>query len=1609
MQKTLLTIVALTLTLFSFGQRGKDGDLTVSSLNKVVNTYAKVTQSIPYNSTATIYVDDNKMNGADFAGDLGPGDLVLIYQVQGVTADIDDWSVIDWGGTYVAQNSFFEVGGPSEGIPNFIEFGNVVHYYASGFYEYKEVKSVSGTNEITFTCNVSKYFYAGADDNCQVIRVPRYNSLTVPSGTSITATSWNGNTGGVVAVEVLNDLTVNGTGKIHADKKGFRGGATVNNGTMVAPGNNGSIASIGSRGYLGSYDPNEGAGKGESIFTNLDGWSARYGYGSLANGGGGGGYHNAGGGGGSNVGVGDYFGYGIVDRGPSNSYDPAWNLESPTMISQPSAGGGRGGYSHVEADRNPLTTGPHNTSWGRDYRRISGGVGGHPLDFDVERVFFGGGGGGGHGNDGYGGAGGRGGGTVLITVYGEVLGDGTISANGENGKDAEGSQPISLANAVTGADGAGGGGGGGAIKILNVNPLPASLKIHAKGGNGGSQIIKKGGLYFGKQAQGPGGGGAGGMIAYASGSPVQDVSGGVNGTTNAGTALGMQMSSFPPNGATGGSAGMQSQPSEYFSIIVENDTICSGTSTTLTANVSGAYSNLIRWYTTPYGSVYAGSGTSFNTPPLTTDITYYVGNCQAPFRVPVTVVVSPPINIAGTAVATLETCFGNDGTITGLSASGGIGNLTYSWNGVSTPDANLANAANGSYTLTVTDEAGCSKTSGPHLINLTPNPVLDATNVVIQDETCDGNDGKVIGITVSGGTGPYVYKWDGVVTPTINLTDGVGGDRYLEVTDANGCSATAGPFTIAASPGPAISITNLVIENESCHGNDGSITGITASGGTGILTYSWSSGQTTTDITSLTAGTYTLTVTDQGGCVSQSGPHTIGYVPAASIDETNVLVSASTCGDDNGSISGLVVNGGTAPLTYSWNGNPSADEDLSAAEPGTYTLTITDAKGCVSTSSGFEILDEVGPSLDISAIVIADEDCGQVDGSITGITMSDGTGPFTYTWNGNSSASLDLTGQTGGSFTLVVEDFNGCTDTAGPFTIVGSTNPVLDESNVVLVDESCNGDDGSITGIEVVDGEAPYTYEWNGVTTTTIDLEDVVGGTYALVVTDANGCTVASNSYTLTSSPGPAIDVTNISIANETCHENDGGITGLSVSGGDSPYVFVWNTTPSASADLSNAEAGSYTLSVADVNGCVATAGPFVVGTEPAIVIDETNLVIVNESCHENDGEITGINVTGGVGALTYSWTNGAGSNVDANNLVAGTYTLTVTDNIGCELTSGPHTIAFVGGPSIDDANIQLTNETCGNSNGSIIGIAIVDGQTPYTYSWTNGAGSNVNANNLVAGTYTLEVTDANGCSVTSAAYTITNVAGPTIDETALVVNNQTCDGIDGSISGIVVSANTANYTVSWNGELSNGLDIEELAGGNYVLVVTDENGCTATTTVTVNGSIIPEVTITTPDQEIVLGESVVINSTTSNGVGSLWSPDDNVDCPTCPDMTATPEESTWYVITVTSADGCQAQDSIYIKVTDPCHDALFPTIFSPNGDGLNDNFCVIGGCLKSMELIIYNRWGEVMFRTNDVNECWDGTFKGELVNTGTYIYRFNGVTIDGKDLKDSGNINLIR
>jgi gliding motility-associated-like protein len=1020
--------------------------------------------------------------------------------------------------------------------------------------------------------------------------------------------------------------------------------------------------------------------------------------------------------------------------------------------------------------------------------------------------------------------------------------------------------------------------------------------------------------------------------------------------------------------------------------------------------------------------------------------------CQAS----VTTVLNQPaqaLNI-DTLVVSNVLCHGSATGAINTTVSGGTAPYSYNWSG-GTTTANLTSAIAGNYQVTVTDNKGCSVSAAAAIAQ--PASALNAT-VAMVNPTCAANSNGSINITTNGGTIPYSYNWGNGIT-TEDRTNIPAGNYTVTITDANNCTLTKSA-TLTQPAALAISVS--LSTNVSCYGgNNGSAT-TTTSGGTTPYSYLWNDNNTSANRTALTAGVYAVTVNDAAGCTATTAV-TITQPASALAVSINSSANVSCYGGNNGSIA-TTTGGGTAPYNYAWsNGNNSAN--LTGITAGTYTLTVTDAKGCAATTSA--TISQPATALTVSVASSGNVSCaGGNNGSIN-VTATGGSSGYQYNWGGGITTP-NRTGLAAGNYGVTVTDANQCTATANATL----TQPQALQAAINKTDVACHAAETGTAGVTVSGGTPNFTYLWNtGATTRTIvnlragsysvtitdantcqlvknttidqpapltistvktdvlcyngstgninntiaggiqpysynwntgtgaeDKTAVPAGTYTLTVTDANNCTASSSAVI----NQPAALALGISKTNPLCPESSNGAIDLSASGGVAPLHYIWSNAASTQ-DLTGIDTGSYSVLVTDSNGCTATASTTLAVLNPLTVAESHTNITCNGS---NNGSIT-TQTTGGTQPYNYLWSNNAttGSLV---GLTAGQYTLVVTDANGC--TAGTGAITMVE-PSLLGVGLTTSHVACAGALTGGVNSTVNGGTQPYTYLWSNNRQTEDLAN-IAAGAYTLTVTDANGCSLT--ANTFINTL-PQLSVSA-EANDLACYSPKGYID-LTVNAGTGPFTYQWN----NGATTEDLANiypGTYTVIVRDANNCALDTSfIIVNQNTFS--VDATGGGTIKLGETIDLHVT---GTGSqqtsfTWTPTFGMPCTTCADITVQPGHTTLYTVTGIDTNGCEAQDTVSVEVLED-HEIFTPNAFSPNGDGNNDYLQLFGNLagIKTFELLVFDRWGEKVFETTEPTFTWDGTYKGEQLGPTVCVYVMNIVFLDGyREATRKGSLTLIR
>lgn len=764
-----------------------------------------------------------------------------------------------------------------------------------------------------------------------------------------------------------------------------------------------------------------------------------------------------------------------------------------------------------------------------------------------------------------------------------------------------------------------------------------------------------------------------------------------------------------------------------------------------------------------------------------------------------TIAIAPTVNpISITLSTTNAACFGSSTGEISATVSGNTGPYTYSWSNGNTTST-ISNLAAGTYNLTVTNTSGCTNTATTSLTQPT-QLVASITNTV--DQSCSEANNGTATVSANGGTSPYTYAWpNGATTETV--TGLAAGNYVATVTDANNCSSTA-TATINLLPSNLTASISL-INNVSCNGqSNGALTGA-GTGGNGALSLTWSTGANTDTITSLSAGAYNLIVNDTAGCADTTSI-TITQPNALNLSLSNTPVVCNST--STGTISSNRT-GGTTPYSYQWN-TGATTSSLASAAAGTYTLTVTDANGCTISASSTVTQPT---AIAVSNVQTTQTTCaGGNDGALS-VSIGGGTTPLTYAWS-NGATSLAQTGLSAGSYTITVTDGNGCTKTSE--VVIQPTDSV--DLNLTIANVTCFGSHDGIIVSSPQDGTAPYTFAWGNGSTTSARV-NLDGGFYPLTVTDANGCFTSQN-IEITEATQPIV-ISNAVSTDVDCFGDSTGTASLNVSGGITPYSYTWSNGMT-SGNPTNLTAGTYQITIEDFNGCIGY-DTVSISENPEIII--SSLVGTDVTCYGgNDGSAT-VTAAGGVGSISYSWSNGNTGNA-ATNLTSDTFTISVTDGLGCLVSNE----IFIEQP--DSFNVQsvLTNIACNSSSTGSINLTVTGNTAPYTYTWSNSV-SAANNSNIPAGTYTVQIEDANACS-TSATYTLSqpDSISITLDSTDGIL----CNGDATGAVYISVNGGVSPYTYAWSNTSQTTQDITSLDGGVYEVSVTDSNSCIKTMSVTI-------------------------------------------------------------------------------------------------------------------------------------------------------------------------------
>ena len=653
------------------------------------------------------------------------------------------------------------------------------------------------------------------------------------------------------------------------------------------------------------------------------------------------------------------------------------------------------------------------------------------------------------------------------------------------------------------------------------------------------------------------------------------------------------------------------------------------------------------------------------------------------------------------------TCNGWTNGSVGAMASNGTPPYLYSWNGGPFIGNNtLVAVGAGTYNVVVTD---ANNQTGTGSFTLTEPDALDVN--VTATGMCLGAGTATAAAT--GGTGGYTYAWDnGASGASVSgLNAGV---HCVTVTDANGCQKVG-----CVKIFNALTI-DMVVQGLACFNFcDASVTA-NVMGGQPPYTYTWNNGATGGVNENLGPGTYDVTVTDQQGCTI-TGSATVGNPNPINID---VTVDNPPCASGGTGTATATASGGTAPYTFVWS-NGAIGPTVTGLAVGTYGLTVTDFLGCTGETTVM-IMEEAG--IDLSVLSTASTGCGAADGTAS-VIISGGTAPYNILWSNGSTAS-DVAGLAPGNYTVMVTDANGC----GANSSVTVEGAVAIDLNITGVNAGCAANGSANAMVTPGTGTPPFQYNWSNGATTAI-INNITSGTYSVTVTDAEGCT-ATDQITVSGSSNISVSTTT---SNTSCFNVSDGSATATVIGASGQIFYMWSNGGSTQT-ISGLAAGTYFVTVVDnASGCTATTNAFV--GQPTEV--EASATGVAAGC-ETPGSAEA-SASGGTAPYTFAWSNGdTGQSIDG--LAAGTYTVTATDANGC---TDEASVSIAAGGSLN-VTVEITNEISSSTiDDGAVEASASGGIQPYTYQWNTTASGPV-LTGLSGGTYTVTVSDAEGCTGTA-------------------------------------------------------------------------------------------------------------------------------------------------------------------------------------------------------------------------------------------------------------------
>ncbi|MFM2386555.1 MAG: hypothetical protein RL660_1312, partial [Bacteroidota bacterium] len=797
-------------------------------------------------------------------------------------------------------------------------------------------------------------------------------------------------------------------------------------------------------------------------------------------------------------------------------------------------------------------------------------------------------------------------------------------------------------------------------------------------------------------------------------------------------------------------------------------------------------------------------------------------------------IVGTPNPLVNGITKTPLTCGNSNGSII-ISASGGTPGYTYSNGGGFLVSNTFTSLGSTIYTVTVKDNAGCTNTSVVTLA-VAPSPSISLSAPPIA--CASGNTTLTVNIN-SGNSTPFQYSVNNSAYQFGNTFSVGSGNYTVTVKDSNNCTATA---TISLANPSGLVINSIAQTVASCNpGNDATFS-IAASGGSGLLQYSLNSGplQSANAFNSLGLGSYTATVADANGCTA-STIFTIQQSPPVNISFNNA--TPNYCLKSNGTAS-VIASAGTPGYTYSLNGTNLGNNggNFSGLSTATYTLAVTDSKGCSATTT-VAIAAVQGPTF--SNIAIVPNSCNLNNGSLT-LSATSPASITNYSIGSQNNSTGIFNSLAGGLYTITVQDANNCS-TSAITNLPNAPSPVI---NLTATPIACHNGTTTINVNLVSGNSTPISYTLNnGTSQLSTSFLSLASGSYTVVATDSNGCT---NSSTLLISNPPLLEIASLTHISPTCNPNFDGVLSATAIGGTGAIQFQLNGgTAQSSGNFSGLTSGTYTIVATDSKGC-STSGTHIVTPSPSVSLSVASTS--PDYCSKTNGTIN-VTTTAGTSPFTYALDGTSyGSNGGSfNSLASAIYSIVVTDANGCTSQTTAN-VGAVAGPTI--TSVLTVNNTCNLVNGQVNIAATTPGLLT---NFNLGSSNNLSGQfgGLVGGTYTVTVTDNNNCTATATA-SLQNAPSPVI---ALQANPILCNNGVTTLNVNLQSGNSTPITYSLNnGAAQVQAQFTSVSSGSYTVIANDSNNCKDTSVIT----------LANPSPVVVTGTNHIIPTCTPGSDGIL-------------------------------------------------------------------------------------------------------------------------------------------